>query len=167
MKTAAIIPMLSMVRAIFRGLRPLDIETINTITRLTFPTVPNISTTDLEKWITGRDPFTLIDVRSRTEFEVSHLQGALNARSASQIDTFLPDRAAKVVLYCSVGFRSAKLVAATQKLGFKNVVNLEGSIFQWANEGRPLYSGELRAEQVHPYGRMWSGLLRAGLAARI
>jgi hypothetical protein len=58
-------------------------------------------------------------------------------------------------------------VAEIQRLGLPNVVNLEGSIFQWANEGRPLYCGELRAEQVHPYGAMWSGLLKQGLAAKI
>jgi rhodanese-related sulfurtransferase len=167
MKTAAILPMLSMVRAILRGLRPLDIETIKTITRIAFPTVPNISTVDLEEWLTGMDPVKLIDVRSCTEFEVSHLPGALNARSASEIRASLPNTAAKVVLYCSVGFRSAKLVASTRNLGFPNVVNLEGSIFQWANEGRPLYSGQVRAEQVHPCSAMWSGLLKTGLAKRL
>jgi hypothetical protein len=45
------------------------------------------------------------------------------------------------------------------------VYNLDGSIFQWANEGRPLYSGTNRVASVHPYDREWGRFLKKELHA--
>jgi hypothetical protein len=46
----------------------------------------------------------------------------------------------------------------------QNVMNLEGSIFQWANEGREVVRGDTSVREVHPYGRRWAGLLKPGLS---
>jgi hypothetical protein len=43
-------------------------------------------------------------------------------------------------------------------------MNLDGSIFQWANEGRAVYRGDVPVQQVHPYGKRWAGLLKEGLS---
>ena len=61
--------------------------------------------------------------------------------------------------YCSVGYRSSRLAEELRARGFENVFNLEGSLFQWANEGRPLYRGEERVDQAHPYDEEWGQLL--------
>jgi hypothetical protein len=45
------------------------------------------------------------------------------------------------------------------------VYNLEGSIFEWANSGRPVYRGEERVSVVHPYGARWERLLDRALRA--
>jgi rhodanese-related sulfurtransferase len=44
-------------------------------------------------------------------------------------------REAPVIVYCSVGYRSEKIGEKLQKLGFQNVHNLYGGIFQWKNDG--------------------------------
>ena len=49
---------------------------------------------------------------------------------------------APIVTYCSVGYRSGKMAERLQAAGYTNVRNLEGSIFKWANEHRPLVRGE-------------------------
>ena len=77
---------------------------------------------------------------------------ALAARSA-------PGAGSTVVVYCSVGYRSAELVKRLKATGAGNVFNLEGSLFRWANEGRPVYRGAERVFEVHPYDADWANLL--------
>jgi rhodanese-related sulfurtransferase len=109
---------------------------------------------------------TVIDVRSPEEFAVSHLRGAINLRSVNEIAAAAREReASNVVLYCAVGFRSSRLAQALSGQGLAKVMNLEGSIFQWANEGHPVYQEETQVQKVHPYGKRWTGLLKPGLAS--
>jgi predicted sulfurtransferase len=75
----------------------------------------------------------------------------------ARIEAAEPGRA--VVLYCSVGYRSADVAARLQAHGYTNVFNLEGSIFQWANEGRTLVRGEMPVEVVHPFDNDWGRYL--------
>ena len=44
-------------------------------------------------------------------------------------------------------------------MGCTKVYNLEGSIFKWANEGRPLVQGQTTAHKVHPHDTRWGNLL--------
>jgi 3-mercaptopyruvate sulfurtransferase SseA len=68
---------------------------------------------------------------------------------------------ARVVTYCSVGVRSAAMADRLREAGYVNVVHMNGSIFQWANEGRPLERDGRPAETVHPYDAEWGRLLDA------
>ena len=131
--------------------------------RQAFPDVPQMS---IQQFATMRTDDTapdivLLDARSATEFKVSHLPGAVlasNTRMALEaLDASDPVRT--VVVYCSVGYRSSRLAEKLQARGIENVFNLEGSLFQWANEGRPLYRGEERVYQAHPYDEEWGQLL--------
>lgn len=131
-----------------------------------FPGVPTLSPQSLANWLSqGKDPLPiLLDVRRDDEFAVSHLPDAhiapdLDAALALGLD---PDQ--PIVAYCSVGYRSARLVAQLQEVGYTQVHNLAGSIFQWANQGRSLvYSGH-PTPVVHPYNPRWGLLLKPGLA---
>lgn len=115
-----------------------------------FPSVKSISTAELAK----ADPKpVLIDVRTAEEFEVSHLAGA--RRVEPDATTISLPKDAAIVTYCSVGYRSAKFAQRLQDAGFTNVRNLDGSIFQWANEGRAVEPGK----KVHPYNKKWGALL--------
>jgi len=108
----------------------------------------------------------LVDVRRSEEFAISHLHGAVNLRTTEQIARAVTERNPdKTILYCSVGFRSSRLANLLAQRGGRKVLNLEGSIFQWANEGRPVYQGDKVVQQVHPYGRLWAGMLKKGLAS--
>jgi 3-mercaptopyruvate sulfurtransferase SseA len=63
------------------------------------------------------------------------------------------------VTYCSVGYRSAALAQQLQAMGCKKVFNLEGSLFEWVNQGYPVYQGEQVVKSVHPFNRLWGLLL--------
>jgi rhodanese-related sulfurtransferase len=176
MNFSALPEMLSMIPRVIAGVNTSDIETIKAITRKAYPSVPATSTAELAESLEKPGELLLVDVRSTQEFAVSHLRGALNLQTpdsiAQAVRALQPfascaakDCSAKAVLYCAVGFRSARLAHALQRRGLEKVFNLEGSIFQWANEGRPLFRGAQTATQVHPYGKRWVGLLRPGLAS--
>ena len=65
------------------------------------------------------------------------------------------------MVYCSVGVRSAGVARRLRAAGFAEVENLEGSVFRWANEGRPLVAaGGAATDVVHPYDAAWGRLLR-------
>ena len=141
--------------------------TLKTI-RAKFPTVAHISTDTLQAWLAEspqRENLLLLDARESEEYAVSHLQGAQPASSKDEALKALQGVPAdqRIVLYCSVGYRSSELAQFLMKKGYTEVYNLEGSIFAWANEGRPVYRGKERVTVVHPYDRTWGKLLKKWL----
>ena len=138
-------------------------KALKLLIRARFPTVRHLSTAQLAAWLEQTQPL-LLDARTTQEYSVSHLAAAQPV-STADAQTALPelDSATLIVTYCSVGYRSARLAQQLQSIGYTNVFNLEGSIFQWANEGRPVYQGEQIVKQVHPYNQVWGCLLHSHL----
>lgn len=106
---------------------------------------------------------TFIDVRTAREFETSHVPGAIFA-GGTDLRALTEGHVAElrqgpVIVYCSVGWRSA---AATARLRSREVdaSNLRGGVFAWAQEGHPL-----TAERVHPYNALFGLLLPSALRA--
>ena len=133
-----------------------------------FPGVPHLTTRQLANKLDRGEPVLLLDARAAEEFQVSHLDGAVRATTVrTALDAIQADsrRQPTVVVYCSVGYRSSRLVSRLKARGVKNVFNLEGSLFQWANEGRPLARGAQPATRVHPYDDDWGKLLNKALRA--
>lgn len=128
-----------------------------------FPEVRSVSTAALAEELATAVPATapiLIDSREPAEFAVSHLRGAVNARTVEEFHAVVdlePSR--PIVVYCSVGYRSAALSRQLEQAGYEDVRNLRGSIFAWANEGRPVVSADGPTAAVHPYNRTWGKLL--------
>ena len=148
---------------------PLDWTAVEAIIADEFPDVPRVSTAELAAAL-GSDPASvvLLDARTAEEFAVSHLPGAHLVGSDAAAAGRLAAAAAagaRIVAYCSVGYRSAALVERLRARGHANAVNLEGSIFRWAGEGRSVYRGATRVEQVHPYDDRWGVLLPRSLWA--
>src|SRR4051812_17518269 len=134
MRLAAIPKMLSMIPSAIKGVSLGDLDRIKEITRLAFPSVPQLSTELLAQWMREAEPPLLIDVRSSQEYTVSHLHRAVNLQSTARIAKAIRERGAgRTVLYCAVGFRSSRLADILAQGGMQNLFNLEGSIFQWAN----------------------------------
>ncbi|MBD2069834.1 rhodanese-like domain-containing protein [Leptolyngbya sp. FACHB-671] len=129
-----------------------------------FPAVRQIESEELAARLEQTDlpQLILLDTRNPAEFAVSHLA---NARQVDpKLETFESLRLplnTPIVTYCSVGYRSSAIASRLQAAGYSNVVNLKGSIFQWANQGRPLYRNEQIVQQVHPYNSLWGRLLDA------
>lgn len=140
------------------------------VVRARFPGVSQLSTTNLAAWLadTNRARPLLLDVRTEAEFRVSHLPGARRVdpdAKAAELRALLATTNTPVVVYCSVGWRSSALAERLLKAGQTNVSNLEGSIFGWSNEGRPLEADTGPATRVHPYNRTFGRLLQPALRA--
>ena len=135
-------------------------ETLSMV-REDFPRVQHISTNELAAILEKHSNFTLLDTREPEEYEVSHIQGAFLAEGVRDALKVLKDRSREdlVIVYCSVGYRSSNIAVKLARRGFTNVVNVEGSLFKWANENRPVFSGDKTVDRVHPYDEDWGRLL--------
>lgn len=102
----------------------------------------------------------LLDAREPQEYKVSHLRGAKLASTETQAlaEIAKVSPGTTIVAYCSVGYRSAMLADRLREQGYE-VINLEGSIFEWANNGYPVYQDDRRVTGVHPYDEEWGKLL--------
>ncbi len=118
--------------------------------------VPFISVNKLE---TEQEEYIILDSREEEEYEVGHIAGA----QCVGYDDFDVNRLkgiskdAKIAVYCSIGYRSEKVTEKLIKAGYVNAVNVYGSIFQWVNDGKPIYNsnGE-ETNKVHTFNRKWS-----------
>jgi rhodanese-related sulfurtransferase len=127
-----------------------------------------ISTDDLFSMISQEGSLKplIIDVREPEEFNTSHLVNAINLKEASDIVSLLkkPENQQRpVVVYCSVGYRSAIVGNEIKREVSNKVFNLKGSIFKWANEGKPVFRAGQAVKEVHPYDRNWGKLLEKDL----
>ncbi len=128
-----------------------------------FPDVRHTSTDELYSWLADSKggSVILVDAREKEEFQVSHIPGArhipYNENSLNSLMNLNQD--SLIVVYCSVGYRSSILARKLQGIGFTRVYNLEGSIFKWANEERPLEQNGNMVQKVHPYSPYWGKLL--------
>lgn len=141
-----------------------DLEAVKTKVRKQFPSVRQLSTTELAAWLghTNRAQPMLLDARSPAEYAASHLPGARWVDGKAPAAELLSRLAMNqpVVVYCSVGYRSSRLAERLQQMGCTNVFNLDGSIFQWANEDRMLEREGRPVKEVHPYNKTFGQLLR-------
>lgn len=134
---------------------------VRTMVRTAFPDVTQVTTDSLSTLLEGGTAITLLDVREAEEYAVSRLPGAIHIDPEATDFSDVPT-GGTVVTYCSVGYRSSALATRLQEAGF-NVVNLEGSIFKWANEGRPLVNDGGPADRVHAFDPTWGKLLNEEL----
>lgn len=136
-------------------------QAVKCLIRLQFPQVSQITPQQLALWLARSEPPLLLDARRPAEYQVSHLaQAQLMPDDWAELTDILTGIQSPVVVYCSVGYRSARAAAALQQQGI-TAFNLEGSIFEWANAGYPVYRGAEPVSQVHPYNPLWGRLLDA------
>lgn len=98
------------------------------------------------------------DAREKEEFNVSHIANAIyigyNDFDFKVLDGI--DKQSKIVIYCSIGYRSEKIGEKLLDHGFENVSNLYGGIFNWTNSGYDVYVNDKLTSEVHGYSRNWS-----------
>jgi rhodanese-related sulfurtransferase len=93
---------------------------------------------DVKAKIDRGEKFVLIDVREESEYAADHLPGALHLGKGvieRDVETRVPDKNAPMVLYCGGGFRSALAADNLQKMGYKNVLSMDGGIRGWREKG--------------------------------
>jgi len=75
------------------------------------------------------EPHVLIDTREDSEWTAGHVKGAVHLSKGvieRDIETQVPDKAAKLVLYCGGGFRSALVADNLLKMGYTQPISLDG-----------------------------------------
>ncbi len=85
--------------------------------------------------------FHLIDVREDNEWNAGHLPGAIHLGRGiieRDIEKTIPDHNAEIVLYCGGGYRSALAADNLQKMGYTNVISMDGGFRIWKESGYPL-----------------------------
>jgi rhodanese-related sulfurtransferase len=143
------------------GFFDIDWESVDDKITNDFPNVEIISTDKLHKLYLKESSSLplIIDVRTENEFKVSHLANALNLETTKEISQLASDKETNIVVYCSVGYRSAAIADELIKLGYKNVRNLHHSIFEWASKDYPLSNKYGDTDKVHPFNKKWGKLL--------
>ncbi len=124
--------------------------------------VPIIKIDELE---TKKNDVVLLDARELNEFEVSHLKNArhvgFNNFSLESVKD-IPETA-PIVVYCSIGVRSEKIVEKLLAAGYTNVKNCYGSIFEWVNQGNEVVDMQNKPTQkIHAYNKKWGVWLNKG-----
>lgn len=139
--------------------------------RIKFPQVQKMTTVEFAQKLENSAEFCplILDARSEEEYAVSHLAAARRLEIPSHLSAE-PESTAQalqevskhipIVVYCSVGYRSAKVAQQLAQAGFSDVFNLEGGVFQWVNEDRSLTHNGQPTQLVHPYNAAWGALLK-------
>ena len=96
---------------------------------------------EVKKRMDRRDKFILVDVREESEYAKDHLPGAIHLGKGvieRDIEARVPELNAEMILYCGGGFRSALAADNLQKMGYTNVISMDGGIRGWGEKGYPL-----------------------------
>ena len=82
-----------------------------------------------KKMVAAQEPHVLVDTREDREWSDGHVAGAVHLSKGiieRDIEATYPDKATKLVLYCGGGFRSALAADNLQRIGYTNVISLDG-----------------------------------------
>ncbi|HUN89698.1 MAG TPA: rhodanese-like domain-containing protein [Terriglobales bacterium] len=96
---------------------------------------------DVKQRLDRGDKFLLVDVREDSEWAADHLPGAIHLGKGvieRDIEKTVPDTGTELVLYCGGGFRSALAADNLQKMGYKNVISMDGGVRGWREKGYPM-----------------------------
>jgi rhodanese-related sulfurtransferase len=145
-----------------QALNPAYTKKLNQLYR---KSVPVISPAALAERLANGPAPVLLDTRSPAEYHVSHLPGAIFAdydRFDEQSAAHL-DRKAPIIVYCTVGYRSERIGERLKKMGFTDVHNLYGGIFEWVNTGHSVVGSDNQpTTRVHTYNADWGKWLDKG-----
>jgi rhodanese-related sulfurtransferase len=87
------------------------------------------------------EKFLLIDVREDNEYAKDHLPSAIHLGKGiieRDVEERVPDLNTPMILYCGGGFRSALAADNLQKMGYTQVISMDGGIREWREKGFPL-----------------------------
>ena len=102
--------------------------------------VRECTVSDVKARLDAGESFELVDVREESEFARGHLPGARHLGKGvieRDVESAIPDPATPIVLYCGGGYRSALAADALQRMGYTNVVSMDGGWRGWNDLGYP------------------------------
>lgn len=95
---------------------------------------------DIKKRLDAGEKMILVDTREDNEWAKGHIPGAIHLGKGvieRDVETTIPDKNATLVLYCGGGFRSALAADNLQKMGYKNVISMDGGWRAWTEANFP------------------------------
>jgi rhodanese-related sulfurtransferase len=99
---------------------------------------------DVKRRLEAGETFVLVDVREESEWAAGHAPGAVHLSKGvieRDVETKVPDKATPLVLYCGGGFRSALAADNLQRMGYSNVISMDGGWRGWTQAGLPVERG--------------------------
>jgi len=105
------------------------------------PHIKECTVQDLKQRLDRGEKFHLVDTREDHEWSNGHLPGATHLGKGiieRDIEAKIPDKAATIILYCGGGFRSALAADNLQKMGYTNVISMDGGYRGWTEAGLPI-----------------------------
>ncbi len=129
-------------------------------------TIPQIKSNELAGKLNESKDLVILDTRTPEEFEVSKINGADFIdydRFHKKMVKHIP-KDQEIIVYCSVGYRSEKIGEKLRELGYTNVLNLYGGIFDWKNTDHGVVNPQgAETDSVHTYNKSWSKWLYKGV----
>lgn len=95
---------------------------------------------DVKKRLDGGEKMVIVDTREDNEWARGHVAGAIHIGKGvieRDIEKAIPDKEATIVLYCGGGYRSALAADNVQRMGYKNVISMDGGWREWTEAGFP------------------------------
>ncbi len=96
---------------------------------------------DVKGRLDAGETFHLVDVREESEWAAGHVPGATHLGKGvieRDIEAAISDTAAPIVLYCGGGYRSALAAWNLQRMGYENVISMDGGFRGWKEAGLPV-----------------------------
>ena len=87
------------------------------------------------------EPFALVDVREESEYRAGHIPEAIwigKGIIERDIENRIPEKDTEIWLYCGGGFRSVIAADSLQKMGYTNVVSIDGGFRAWLESESPI-----------------------------
>ena len=103
--------------------------------------VKQIDLEGYKRMLAAREVHVLVDTREESEWAAGHAAGAMHLSKGiieRDIEVKAPDKSATLVLYCGGGFRSALAADNLQKMGYTNVISLDGGWRAYKDSGLPV-----------------------------
>ena len=103
--------------------------------------VKECTVADVRARLDRGERLNVIDVREESEYAAGHIPGAVHLGKGvieRDVEQRVPDTKAELVLYCGGGFRSALAADNLQKMGYTNVLSMDGGHRVWREKGYPL-----------------------------
>lgn len=99
---------------------------------------------EIKRRLDQGDALNLVDVREESEWAAGHLPGARHLGKGiieRDIEVAIPEIDTEIVLYCGGGYRSAMATDNLQKMGYTNVISMDGGWRGWTEAGYPVEEG--------------------------
>ena len=96
---------------------------------------------EVKKRLDAGEKMILVDTREDSEWACGRIPGAIHLSKGiieRDIEKTIPDRSAPIVLYCGGGFRSALAADNLEKMGYTNVLSMDGGWRGWTEAGLPI-----------------------------